>query len=96
MPKKVLYVPENVEIVRKSWIVEPYFAEVFDFQDFPENVYVGGHDFHRVDFLNMVRAIAICGYKVNAIILIRGFTGWGLRDSKEFVEKLMESEPLNY
>lgn len=90
MSKRILYVPDNVVVVAKSGIYDPYFYEEVEIQDFPERVYVGDHEFDRITYLRSVKAMANGGEKILAIKFVRAFTNWGLRESKEFVEYLMD------
>lgn len=41
----------------------------------------------RAAFVNLVRDMAR-EYKVNAVKMVRDVTGWGLKESKDFVESL--------
>jgi len=90
MPK-IVYVPSDCKVIVQDWRTDPEVAYVKDISDFPESVFMSGCNVNRDEFLNCIKIIA-AERKITAIKWVRNCTNWGLKESKEFVEYLMETD----
>lgn len=89
MPK-IVYVPSDCEVIVQNFRTLPEVAYVKDISDFPESVFMGGWNVNRGEFLNCIKIIA-AERKMTAIKWVHNCTNWELKESREFVEYLMET-----
>ena len=92
MPKQVLVIGPNTEIRRAPYeIPQPYFENVMSICDFPTELHMTIDGYLLEQFLKVIK-ITANENKITAIKFIRTLTNWGLKESKDFVEMLIENK----